>query len=38
VSEEEDNPHAQGLQARVIMHIDRAHHHVDDALAVAESR
>ena len=37
VSEEEDNPHTQGLQARVIMHIDHAHHHVDEALAIAES-
>jgi hypothetical protein len=38
VSEEEDNPATRGLQARVIAHIDRAHHHVDEALAIAESR
>jgi hypothetical protein len=36
VSEEEDNPTTRGLQARVIAHIDRAHHHVDEALAIAE--
>jgi hypothetical protein len=37
VTEEEDNPAAQGLQGRVIMHIDRAHHHVDDAIAIVET-
>jgi hypothetical protein len=37
VTEEEDNPGAQGLQGRVIAHIDRAHHHVDEAIAVVDS-
>jgi hypothetical protein len=37
VTQEEDNPATQGLQGRVIMHIDRAHHHVDEALAIAEA-
>ena len=37
VTEEEDNPAAQGLQGRVITHIDRAHHHVDEAIAIVDS-
>jgi hypothetical protein len=37
VAHEEDNPNTRGLQARVLDHIDRAHHHVDEALAVAEA-
>jgi hypothetical protein len=37
VTEEEDNPAAQGLQGRVIMHIDRAHHHVDEAIAIVDT-
>jgi hypothetical protein len=36
VKEEEDNPGAQGLQVRVLEHIDRAHHHVDEAIAIVE--
>ena len=38
VAQEEDNPQTRGLQARVLEHIDRAHHHVDEALAIAETR
>ena len=37
VAQEEDNPETRGLQARVLQHIDRAHHHVDEALAIAEA-
>jgi hypothetical protein len=37
VAHEEDNPTTRGLQARVLEHIDRAHHHVDEALAIAEA-
>jgi hypothetical protein len=37
VTEEEDNPAAQGLQGRVIAHIDRAHQHVDEAIGIADS-
>jgi hypothetical protein len=37
VAKEEDNPTTRGLQARVLSHIDRAHHHVDEALAVVGS-
>lgn len=37
VAQEEDNPTTRGLQARVLQHIDRAHHHVDEALAIAEA-
>jgi hypothetical protein len=36
-AQEEDNPTTRGLQARVLQHIDRAHHHVDEALAIAEA-
>ncbi len=34
IEKEEDNPQARGLRDRVISHIDRAHHHVDDAIAI----
>jgi hypothetical protein len=34
VAQEEDNGFAQGLQARAIMHIDKAHHHIEEAIAV----
>src|SRR5277367_4542778 len=34
VSQEEDNGFAQGLQARAILHIDKAHHHIEEAIAV----
>jgi hypothetical protein len=32
VAQEEDDPYAQGLQARAIGHIERAHHHVEEAI------
>ncbi len=32
VSEEEDNQFAQGLQQRAVQHIDKAHHHVEEAI------
>jgi hypothetical protein len=31
---EEDNPRTQGLQLRVIKHIEEAHHHVEEAIAI----
>ena len=34
IEKEEDNPEARGLRDRVLMHIDRAHHHVDEAIAI----
>src|ERR1700722_9147451 len=34
-SQEEDNRFAEGLQARAIGHIDRAHHHVEEAIHFA---
>jgi len=37
-SKEEDDPHTQGLQARIVEHLHKAHHHVDEAIAIAESR
>ena len=37
VAQEEDDPAARGLQARVIDHIDKAHHHIDEAIAVVET-
>jgi hypothetical protein len=38
VSKEEDDPAAQGLQQRAIEHIDKAHHHVVEAIRVVEMR
>ena len=35
-SKEEDNPATQGLQARVLDHLHKAHHHVDEAIAIVE--
>jgi len=35
-SKEEDNPATQGLQARVLEHLHKAHHHVDEAIAIVE--
>lgn len=32
ISREEDNRFAQGLQARALGHIDKAHHHVEEAI------
>jgi hypothetical protein len=34
VMQEEDDPAAQGLQMRAIEHIDKAHHHVEEAIAI----
>ncbi len=36
-SHEEDDPASRGLQRRVLAHIDAAHHHVDDAIAIVET-
>jgi hypothetical protein len=36
VSGEEDNRFAQGLQQRAMEHIDKAHHHVEEAIQVVE--
>lgn len=36
VSQEEDNQFAQGLQQRAMMHIDKAHHHVEEAIHLVE--
>jgi len=38
VSKEEDDPAAQGLQQRAMEHIDKAHHHVEEAIQVVEMR
>ena len=35
-SKEEDNPATQGLQARVLEHLHKAHHHVDEAIAIVK--
>lgn len=35
-AKEEDNPAARGLKDRAIAHIEEAHHHVEDAIRVAE--
>ena len=35
---EEDNPETRGLQMRVLRHIDEAHHHVEEAIAIVNSR
>jgi hypothetical protein len=34
ISQEEDNRFAQGLQERAFIHIDKAHHHVEEAISV----
>jgi hypothetical protein len=36
VSHEEDDPAAQGLQQRALEHIDKAHHHVEEAIAIVQ--
>jgi hypothetical protein len=36
VSQEEDNSFAQGLQQRAMEHIDKAHHHVEEAIHLIE--
>jgi len=38
VAREEDDPATRGLQRRILDHIDHAHHHVDEALAIVETR
>lgn len=35
VAREEDDPAAQGLRARALEHIDKAHRHVREAMAIA---
>jgi hypothetical protein len=35
---EEDNPETRGLQTRVLRHIDEAHRHVAEAIAIVNSR
>ncbi len=37
VSHEEDDPATRGLQRRVLDHIDHAHHHVDEAIALVDA-
>jgi hypothetical protein len=34
IAQEEDNQFAQGLQQRALMHIDKAHHHVEEAIEI----
>jgi tetratricopeptide (TPR) repeat protein len=34
VAREEDNYFAQGLQQRALEHIDKAHHHIDEAIQI----
>jgi hypothetical protein len=36
VAREEDNAFAQGLQQRALDHIDKAHHHIDEAIRVVD--
>jgi len=36
VSQEEDNSFAQGLQQRAMEHIDKAHHHIEEAIHLVE--
>jgi hypothetical protein len=38
VAREEDDPATRGLQRRVLDHIDHAHHHVDEAIALVDAR
>jgi hypothetical protein len=35
---EEDNPETRGLQMRVLHHIDEAHNHVSEAIAIVDHR
>lgn len=35
---EEDNPETRGLQMRVLRHLDEAHRHVAEAIAIVASR
>lgn len=34
IAKEEDDPAAVGLQGRALEHIDKAHHHVEEAIAI----
>jgi hypothetical protein len=34
VAQEEDNGSAQGLQQHALQHIDKAHHHIEEAIAI----
>jgi hypothetical protein len=34
VAQEEDNASAQGLQQRALQHIDKAHHHIEEAIEI----
>jgi len=36
ISREEDDPAAQGLQQRALEHIDKAHRHVEEAIALVQ--
>src|SRR5271168_3469394 len=36
VAQEEDNGFAQGLQQRALEHIDKAHHHIEEAIHIVE--
>jgi tetratricopeptide (TPR) repeat protein len=36
VAREEDNAFAQGLQQRALDHIDKAHHHIEEAIQVVQ--
>jgi hypothetical protein len=36
VAREEDNSFAQGLQQRALEHIDKAQHHIDEAIQIAD--
>jgi tetratricopeptide (TPR) repeat protein len=38
IAREEDNRFAQGLQQRALEHIDKAHHHVEEAIDVIRDR
>jgi len=38
IAREEDNHFAQGLQQKAMEHIDKAHHHVEEAIEVVQSK
>lgn len=37
-SKEEDDPATRGLQARILEHLHKAEHHVDEAIAIVDHR
>lgn len=37
IAREEDNRFAQGLQQRALLHIDKAHHHVEEAIEIVRA-